>query len=63
MALADGSIGRLLIRFSRTDVLLLDDFAMAPLKDAERRDFLARPEGTHAGCAQGTLRLGAGVAV
>ena len=22
------------------DVLLLDDFAMAPLKDAERRDFL-----------------------
>src|ERR1019366_4288665 len=40
VAHADGSIGRLLVRLSRTDVLLLDDFAMAPLKDAERRDFL-----------------------
>ena len=40
VAHADGSIGRLLLRLSRTDVLLLDDFAMAPLKDAERRDFL-----------------------
>jgi DNA replication protein DnaC len=40
VAHADGSIGRLLIRLSRTDVLLLDDFAMAPLKDTERRDFL-----------------------
>ena len=40
VAHADGSIGRFLIRLSRTDVLLLDDFAMAPLKDAERRDFL-----------------------
>jgi DNA replication protein DnaC len=37
---ADGSIGRFLIRLSRIDILLLDDFAMAPLKDAERRDFL-----------------------
>jgi DNA replication protein DnaC len=25
---------------ARIDILLLDDFAMAPLKDAERRDFL-----------------------
>ena len=40
VAHADGSIGRFLVRLSRTDVLLLDDFAMAPLKDAERRDFL-----------------------
>ena len=37
---ADGSIGRFLLRLSRIDILLLDDFAMAPLKDAERRDFL-----------------------
>jgi DNA replication protein DnaC len=37
---ADGSIGRVLLRLSRTDVLLLDDFAMAALKDSERRDFL-----------------------
>ena len=40
VAHADGTIGRLLLRLSRVDVLLLDDFAMAPLKDIERRDFL-----------------------
>jgi DNA replication protein DnaC len=40
LAHADGSIGRFLVRLSRIDILLLDDFAMAPLKDAERRDFL-----------------------
>jgi DNA replication protein DnaC len=40
VARADGSIGQLLMRLSRLDVLLLDDFAMAPLKDSERRDFL-----------------------
>jgi DNA replication protein DnaC len=27
-------------KLSRVDVLVLDDFAMAPLKDSERRDFL-----------------------
>ena len=37
---ADGSIGRVLVRLSRIDILLLHDFAIAPLKDAERRDFL-----------------------
>ena len=36
----DGSIGRVLLKLSRVDVLVLDDFAMAPLKDTERRDFL-----------------------
>ena len=40
VAHADGSFGRLLLRLSRIDILLLDDFAMAPLKDSERRDFL-----------------------
>ena len=40
MARADGSIGQLLVKLSRIDVLVLDDFAMAPLKDSERRDFL-----------------------
>jgi DNA replication protein DnaC len=40
IAHADGSFGRLLLKLSRIDVLLLDDFAMAPLKDSERRDFL-----------------------
>lgn len=37
---ADGTIGRVLWKWSRVDVLVLDDFAMAPLKDTERRDFL-----------------------
>ena len=40
VAHVDGSIGRVLLKLSRVDVLLLDDFAMAPLKDVERRDFL-----------------------
>jgi DNA replication protein DnaC len=40
VAHVDGSIGRLLLKLSRIDVLLLDDFAMAPLKESERRDFL-----------------------
>jgi DNA replication protein DnaC len=40
LARADGSIGHLLAKLARVDVLLLDDFAMAPLKDSERRDFL-----------------------
>ena len=40
MARADGSIGTALGKLARTDVLLLDDFAMAPMKDSERRDFL-----------------------
>lgn len=40
VAHADGSFGRLLIKLSRIDIILLDDFAMAPLKDSERRDFL-----------------------
>jgi DNA replication protein DnaC len=40
VAHVDGSIGRVLLKLSRIDVLVLDDFAMAPLKDSERRDFL-----------------------
>ena len=40
VAHVDGSIGPLLLKLSRMDVLLLDDFAMTPLKDSERRDFL-----------------------
>ena len=40
MARADGSIGQFLLKLARIDVLVLDDFAMAPLKDHERRDFL-----------------------
>lgn len=40
VAHADGSLGRLLLKLARVDVLVLDDFAMSPLKDSERRDFL-----------------------
>lgn len=40
IAHADGSIGRILLRLSQVDVLLIDDFAMASMKDSERRDFL-----------------------
>jgi DNA replication protein DnaC len=40
IAHADGSLGRMLLRLSQIDVLLIDDFAMAALKDGERRDFL-----------------------
>jgi DNA replication protein DnaC len=40
MARVDGSLGRLLGTIARTDVLVVDDFVMAPLSDPERRDFL-----------------------
>jgi DNA replication protein DnaC len=40
IAHADGSLGRMLFRLAQIDVLVLDDFAMTPLKDNERRDFL-----------------------
>jgi DNA replication protein DnaC len=40
MARADGSHGKLLYRLGRVDVLIVDDWAMAPLADMERRDFL-----------------------
>ena len=40
VARADGSLGRVLDTMARTDVLVVDDFAMAPLNEQERRDFL-----------------------
>jgi DNA replication protein DnaC len=39
MARADGSLRNLLSRLSRVDVLVVDDWAMAPLAENERRDF------------------------
>src|SRR3981081_4410141 len=36
VAHVDGSIGRVLLHLARVDVLVLQGFAMAPLKDAER---------------------------
>jgi DNA replication protein DnaC len=39
LARADGSLRTLLARLARIDVLMIDDWAMAPLTEAERRDF------------------------
>jgi DNA replication protein DnaC len=39
LARADGSLRNLLARLARVDVLVVDDWAMAPLQEAERRDF------------------------
>lgn len=39
LARADGSLRYLLARLGRVDVLVVDDWAMAPMQDAERRDF------------------------
>ena len=40
LARADGSYPRLLARLARADVLVLDDWAMTTITDAERRDLL-----------------------
>ncbi len=40
LARADGSLRRLFTRLAKVEVLLVDDWAMAPLADVERRDFL-----------------------
>jgi DNA replication protein DnaC len=40
LARADGSYPRLLSRIARVDVLVIDDFAIAPVADSERRDLL-----------------------
>jgi DNA replication protein DnaC len=39
IAHADGSMRYQLARLSRIDVLVIDDWAMAPMQEAERRDF------------------------
>jgi len=39
LARADGSFRQMLARISRIDVLVVDDWAMAPLTENERRDF------------------------
>ena len=40
LARADGSYGRLLTRFARTDVLVIDDWGLKPVLEAERHDLL-----------------------
>jgi DNA replication protein DnaC len=40
LARADGTYVQLLGRFARADVLVIDDWGLAPIKDQERRDLL-----------------------
>lgn len=40
LARADGSYARVLARLARVDVLIIDDWGHAPLRDQERRDLL-----------------------
>jgi len=40
LARADGTYVRLLSKLARLDVLLIDDWGLAPIQDAERRDLL-----------------------
>ena len=47
LARADGTFARLLGRVAKIDVLVLDDFAIAPLTDGERRDLLEILEDRH----------------
>jgi DNA replication protein DnaC len=40
LAHADGSYTTVLARFARVDLIILDDFAIAPLKESQRQDLL-----------------------
>lgn len=47
VARGDGSYTRVLSRLAKTDLLVLDDWLLTPLKDAERRDLLEVIEDRH----------------
>jgi DNA replication protein DnaC len=47
LAHADGTYTRLLGRLAKVDVLVLDDWGIAPLRDQERRDLLEIVEDRH----------------
>jgi DNA replication protein DnaC len=47
LAHADGSYTRLLARLAKTDVLILDDWGIAPLAEQQRRDVLEILEDRH----------------
>lgn len=47
LAHADGTYVRLLARLAKVDVLILDDWALAPLTDLQRRDVLEILEDRH----------------
>lgn len=47
LARADGSYARQLARFARTDLLVIDDFGLTPMTEAERTDLLEVLEDRH----------------
>ncbi|MCL4686722.1 IS21-like element helper ATPase IstB [Myxococcota bacterium] len=47
LARADGTYPRLLARFARTDVLVLDDWGLAPVAETDRRDLLEIMDDRH----------------
>ena len=47
LAKGDGSYGKLLLRFAKTDLLVLDDLGLAPFTEEARRDFLEILEDRH----------------
>lgn len=47
LARLDGSYARLLAKLARIDVLVIDDFALAPITDPERSDLLELLEDRH----------------
>jgi DNA replication protein DnaC len=47
LARADGTYARMLARIARVDVLAIDDFALAPVTETERRDLLEVLEDRH----------------
>jgi DNA replication protein DnaC len=40
LARADGSLSRLLVKLARSELLILDDWGLTPLRDQDRRDLL-----------------------
>jgi DNA replication protein DnaC len=47
LATGDGRSGKLLTTLAQTDVWMLDDWGVAPCRDAKRRDVLASVEDRH----------------
>lgn len=47
LARADGTYPRLLARFARTEVLVLDDWGLSPVADTDRRDLLEIMDDRH----------------
>ena len=47
LARADGSYARLLSRIARVDVLVIDDWGLSPIREAERRDLYEIMEDRH----------------